>query len=58
MLLITATVALALDTEQVGNSAVSTIIEGSSVASILGLLISGLGLALVIAERSRQVDPG
>jgi hypothetical protein len=58
VLLITATVALALDTEQVGNSAVSTIIEGSSVASILGLLISGLGLALVIAERSRQVDPG
>jgi hypothetical protein len=54
VVLITATLALAVDPRHAGNSVLTTIIEGSGVASVLGLLVSGLGLALVIAERSRQ----
>jgi len=52
--LVTATVAIAVDAKPAGNSVVTAIIEGSGAASIVGLLMSGLGLALVIAERSRQ----
>ena len=54
MILVTATVAIAVDAKPSGNSVITTIIEGSGAASIVGLLMSGLGLALVIAERSRQ----
>ena len=54
VVLITATLALAVDSKHIGNGAITTIIEGSVVASVLGLLIGGLGLALVIAERSQQ----
>ena len=54
VLLITATVALAVDTRQAGNSAITTVIEASGVATVIGLLIGGIGLALVIVERSRQ----
>jgi hypothetical protein len=54
VILITATLALAVDSRHIGNSAVTTIIEASVVASVLGLLLSGLGLALVVAERSQQ----
>jgi hypothetical protein len=54
MILITATLGIAVDSRHVGNSVITTFIEGSIVASVLGLLISGLGLALVIAGRSRQ----
>ncbi len=52
VILTTATLALAVDSKHLGNGAITTIIEGAVVASVLGLLISGLGLALVIAERS------
>jgi hypothetical protein len=54
VVLITATLALAVDSRPIGNSAITTLIESSIAASVLGLFISGLGLALVIAERSRQ----
>ena len=54
VILVTATAAIAVDAEPAGNSVIMTIIEGSGAASIVGLLMSGLGLALVIAERSRQ----
>lgn len=53
VILVTATAAIAVDAAA-GNSVIMTIIEGSGAASIVGLLMSGLGLALVIAERSRQ----
>ncbi len=54
LLLITATVALAVDTRQAGNGAITMVIEGSGLASVIGLLVGGIGLALVIVERSRQ----
>lgn len=53
-ILVTATLALAIDSKHFGNSAVTTIVESSGTASVAGLLIGGLGLALVIVERSRQ----
>jgi len=52
VILTAATLALAVDSKHLGNEAITTIIEGAVVASVLGLLISGLGLTLVIAERS------
>jgi hypothetical protein len=52
-LVITATVAEAVDLKPVGNSAITVLIEASGAASVIGLLIGGLGLALVIVERSR-----
>jgi hypothetical protein len=52
VILITATVAIAVDAKPVGNSVITALIAGSGTASILGLFMSGLGLALVIAERS------
>jgi hypothetical protein len=53
VVLITATLALAVDSKPTGNSAITTLIESAGAASVVGLIISGLGLALVIAERSR-----
>lgn len=54
VVLITSTVALAVDAKATGNCTVTTLIESAGVASVIGLVLSGLGLALVIAERSRQ----
>ena len=54
LLLMTATVAIGLDTRPRGNSAIITVIEASCLASMLGLVVGGLGLTLVIVERSRQ----
>lgn len=54
VLLITATVALAMDARVSGNGAVTSLIESAGTASVVGLILSGLGLTLVIAERSRQ----
>jgi hypothetical protein len=51
---ITATVALALDGRHTGNSAITTLIEASGIASVVGLLVGGIGLAFVVVERSRQ----
>jgi len=53
VILVTATVVIAMDAKPTGNSVVTAVIEGSGAGSIVGLLMSGLGLALVIAERSR-----
>jgi hypothetical protein len=51
---ITATVALAVDGRPTGNSAITTLIEASGIASVVGLLVGGIGLAFVVVERSRQ----
>jgi uncharacterized membrane protein len=53
MLLVTATLALAVDSKHSGNSAITVMLEGAGPASVVGLLVSGVGLALVIVERSR-----
>jgi hypothetical protein len=45
VILLTATVAIAVDAKSAGDGVVTTIIEGSGAASIVGLLMSGLGLA-------------
>jgi hypothetical protein len=54
MVVITATIALAMDGKQNGNSAITTLIEASGFASVIGLLNGGVGLALVVVDRSRQ----
>jgi hypothetical protein len=54
VVLVTATVGLAVNSKQPGNWLVITLIEAAAIASILGLLLSGIGLALVIAERSTR----
>ena len=54
MVVIAATIALAVDVRAVGNSVVTSLIEASGCASVSGLLAGGLGLALVIVERSRR----
>jgi hypothetical protein len=54
VVVITATIALAVDTHKSGNSAIATLAEASATASIIGLLVGGVGLALVVVERSRQ----
>jgi hypothetical protein len=53
MVVIAATVALAVDTTRAGNSALATLIEASGFASVAGLLVGGIGLTFVIVERSR-----
>jgi len=52
-IVITATVAEAVDLKPVGNSAITTLIEASGAAGVVGLLVGGFGLALVIVERSK-----
>ncbi len=54
VLVITSTVALAVDSKHIGNSAITTLIEAAGIASTVGLLVGGAGLALVIVERSWQ----
>ena len=54
VVVITATVALAVDVRNTGNSAIITLVEASGIASVVGLLIGSIGLAFVIVERSRQ----
>jgi hypothetical protein len=54
VILVTATAAIAVDARPAGNSVIAAIVEGSCAASVAGLLMSGLGLALVIAERSQR----
>lgn len=53
VILVDATVALAVDSKHIGNWALTTILEASGAASVIGLLVGGFGLALVIVERSR-----
>lgn len=54
LLLVTATCALAIDSEKVGSSIINALIFGSAGASLLGLVVGGLGLALAVVERSRS----
>jgi hypothetical protein len=51
---IMATVALAVDGQPTGNSVITALIEASGIASVVGLLVGGTGLAFVVVERSRQ----
>ena len=48
------TIALAVDVRAIGNSVVTSLVEASGCASVSGLLAGGLGLALVVVERSRR----
>jgi hypothetical protein len=43
-----------VDVKPAGNTAITTLIEASGIASVTGLAVGGFGLALVIVERSRQ----
>jgi hypothetical protein len=54
MVVIVATIALAVDSKPTGNSVLTTVIEASGCASVIGLLAGGFGLALIIVERSRR----
>lgn len=54
MVVVAATIGLAVDVQPEGNSVVTTLIEASGCASVAGLLTGGFGLALVIVERSRK----
>jgi hypothetical protein len=54
MVVVVATIALAVDVRPIGNSAVTALIEASGCASVIGLLVGGFGLVLVIVERSRR----
>lgn len=54
VLLVTASVALAVDARHTGNSVITILIEAAGVASVAGMLLRGIGLTPVIAERSRQ----
>jgi hypothetical protein len=54
VVVVVATVAVAVDVRPIGNSAVTTLIEASGCASVTGLFVGGFGLALVIVERSRR----
>jgi hypothetical protein len=54
VVVITTTIALAIDTHPTGNYAITALIEASCFASVAGLLVGGIGLAYVIVERSRQ----
>ena len=51
---IMATVAFAVDGQPTGYSAITALIEASGIASVVGLLVGGSGLAFVVVERSRQ----
>jgi hypothetical protein len=54
MVVVVATIGIAVDVKPVGNTAISTLIEASGFSSVIGLAVGGFGLALVIIERSRQ----
>jgi hypothetical protein len=53
VIVITATVALGVDSKPRGNTAITTVIEASVIASVSGLVVGGIGLALVVIERSQ-----
>lgn len=53
VVLIVSTIALSVDTKHIGNSATTTLIEAAGIASVVGLALGGIGLTLVIVERSR-----
>lgn len=47
-------IALPVDAKDAGNSAIASIVHGAGIASVVGLVVSGAGLAFVVVERSRQ----
>jgi|SRR3984957_15136794 len=51
---VVATTAMAIDAKPIGNTVITSLIEASAAASVIGLLVGGFGLALVIVERSRK----
>lgn len=51
---VTATIGLAVDSRQTGNYVVATLVEASCIASAIGLLVGGVGLAYIIVDRSRH----
>lgn len=51
VVLVTASVAIAVDTRSVGNPMITIVIGSASFASIAGLLFGGLGLSLAVVER-------
>lgn len=53
LLLIIATLGIATDTRRVGNPLINLLVLGSGSASLVGLLVSGAGVALVVTERNR-----
>jgi hypothetical protein len=53
ILLIVATVAIAIDNRNKGNSLITILTASSAGASLLGLLVSGAGVALTVVERNR-----
>ncbi|MFI7332827.1 hypothetical protein [Micromonospora aurantiaca (nom. illeg.)] len=52
VILVTASIAIAVDTRSVGNPLITVVIASASFASIAGLLFGGLGLSLAVVERS------
>lgn len=54
MVVVTATIGIPVDVKPGGNTAITTLLEASGFASVIGLLVGGCGLVLVIVERSRQ----
>ncbi|MFE1907421.1 hypothetical protein ACFW96_27665 [Streptomyces gardneri] len=53
-ILVTATVGIGVDNAKVGNFPITTVIVASSISSLMGLLVSGVGLTLSLMERSRN----
>lgn len=53
-LLAFSTVGLGIDTGKVGNVFVTSVVFSSAISSVIGLLVSGSGLALSLVERSKH----
>jgi hypothetical protein len=53
VIVVTATIAIGVDSKPHGNIAITTLVEASCAAGVSGLVVGGMGLALVIVERSR-----
>ncbi|MFH9547703.1 hypothetical protein [Streptomyces sp. NPDC017435] len=51
-ILVASTVGIGMDARDNGNSSISTIVVAAAFASLVGLLISGLGVTLSILERN------
>lgn len=56
ILLVTVTFALSLEPKKNGSLGLTSIVLSSATASLVGLLASGVGLALAIVERTQEVD--
>ncbi|WP_138900742.1 hypothetical protein [Streptomyces albidochromogenes] len=54
MILVVSTIAIGIDAERGGNRPISITIISAAFSSLVGLLISGLGVTLSILERNNQ----